>query len=100
MMPEQLEALRKTMAQKKRKAKTSSSTSKKVKFIKLEMLEVMSKPAPTVVEVTSETTTVLPPSMPLSQLLPSNAPTKAISGGLSNPELPLGGISKSAFPHD
>lgn len=75
MMLEQLEALRETLAKKKKKAKASSSSSNKVKLTGPEVVEVPSKSTPTMVEVTSEATIVLPPyvlppTIPVPQLLP------------------------------
>lgn len=63
MTPEELETLRKTLAQKKRKAKTFSSISKKVRFKEPKVREVPSKLAPIMVEVALETTVALPPSV-------------------------------------
>lgn len=72
MRADELKALRESMAPKKRKAKSSSATPKRVKFIEPEAKEAFSEPSPTKGEVASDTPMALPPCLPIPQsLLPS-----------------------------
>lgn len=67
MTLEELETLKKTMAQKKRKASASSIASMKVRFNEPTVRKVLSKSSPSAIETTMETTT-----MALSLLAPSS----------------------------
>lgn len=78
MTPKELEALRESLAQKKRKGKASSSTSKRVKLTKPELTDVPPELTPVVVEDAPKPVIILPwhalpLTIPISQLFPSNA---------------------------
>lgn len=100
MMLEELEILRKTLAQKKKKAKTSSSTSKRVRFDCPKVREVTFEPAPTMTKVTSRTTIVPLLFVPIPQLPPPSDPTEAILRGTFDSEPPWGGVPGSTLPQD
>lgn len=74
MTPKELEALRETLDQrKKRKEKASSFTLKRVKLIDPESVEAPPKLTPVVAKVAFETTVAPPPlTIMIPQLFPSN----------------------------